>query len=96
MERERQNLEDKLESDLENLQAEISRAEEQVEVLRSALEDFERDVNEKNAAVDVARRAFNKATRALDEVSKDVSGWVSASEGHLAGALTDMAWITER
>lgn len=76
VERERRNLEDKLESDLEALQGEIAEAEEQVKSLRSDLEDLEKDVAEKNAAVDAARRAYNKASRALDEVSKDVSGWV--------------------
>lgn len=76
VEKERQNLEEKLQSDLETMQGDIQQAEEEIEELRSQLEGFEADVNEKSAAVDSARKSYNKASRALDEVSKDVSGWV--------------------
>lgn len=78
VERERENLDDKLQTDLANLRTEIEQAEEEIDELRSALETFENDLNDKNAAFDAARKALNRASRALDEVSKDVSGWVSA------------------
>ena len=58
------------------MQGEIRQAEEEIEELRSQLEGYETNVNEKSAVVDSARKAYNKASRALDEVSKDVSGWV--------------------
>jgi chromosome segregation ATPase len=79
VEKERHNLEDKLESDLEALQGEIREAEAQVKDLQQDLEDLEKDVEEKSAAVSAIRKEYNKASRALDEVSKDISGWVSAS-----------------
>lgn len=81
VERERHNLEDKLESDLAALQAEIREAEAQVEELRTDLEHLEKEVEEKSTAVSTVRKDYNKASRALDEVSKDISGWVSSSRG---------------
>lgn len=78
VDRERKNLDEKLQTDLTNLQNEIEQAEEEIEELRSALETYESDLSDKNAAFDAARKALNRASRALDEVSKDVSGWVSS------------------